>query len=108
MTRGRSSRSNGGAIELESSGDGQREGQSRLQQRGHPAIGNRAAEVEAVVAGDCRDPFGFLGMHLDGPGDCVTVRVFYPAATRLELLHAHGALSELERIHPPRFLATAL
>src|SRR4029077_8459119 len=61
-----------------------------------------------VVAGDCRDPFGFLGMHLDGPGNCVTVRVFYPGATKLEILHASGAVSELERVDPAGFWAAAL
>jgi 1,4-alpha-glucan branching enzyme len=108
MTRGRSSRSTGDAAEIESRGEAEREGQSRPRQRAHPAIGNRTAEVEAVVAGDCRDPFGLLGMHLDGPGKCVTVRVFYPAATRLEVLHADGAVSALERVHPAGLWAAAL
>ncbi|HKX10906.1 MAG TPA: 1,4-alpha-glucan branching protein GlgB [Stellaceae bacterium] len=83
-------------------------GRARAGRGVHPAIGNRQADLEAVVTGDCRDPFGFLGMHLDGPGRCVTVRVFYPGVTRLEVLHAGGAVTELERVHPAGFWAAAL
>ncbi|MGH7126074.1 MAG: 1,4-alpha-glucan branching protein GlgB, partial [Stellaceae bacterium] len=71
-------------------------------------MGDRQSDLEAAVAGECRDPFGFLGMHLDGPGGCVTVRVFYPGVTRLELLHGDGAVSALERVHPAGFWAVAL
>ena len=108
MSNGKSSRSNGDAIMVERRSEAQREGQPRPRHRPPPAIGNRSSEVEAVVAGDCRDPFGFLGMHLDGPGKCVTVRVFYPGATKLEILHASGAVSELERVDPAGFWAAAL
>ena len=84
-----------------------REARARSRRATHPAIGNRQSDVEAVVTGDCRDPFGFLGMHLDGPGRCVTVRVFYPGATQLEVRHAGGA-TELERVHPAGLWAAAL
>src|SRR5580704_18116546 len=108
MSNGKSSRSDGDAIMIERRTEAQREGQPRPRHRHPPAIGNRSSELEAVVAGDCRDPFGFLGMHLDGPGNCVTVRVFYPGATKLEILHASGAVSERERVDPAGFWAAAL
>ena len=101
------SSTNDGGIMLEHQSVPRREKRSRTRSGAHPAIGGRQADLEAVVTGDCRDPFGFLGMHLDGPGRCVTIRVFYPGLTRLEVLHADG-VAELERVHPAGFWALAL
>ena len=108
MTQADPPSSNHAAIALEHASVTQRVGRSRSRRRAHPAIGDRQSDLEAVIAGDCRDPFGFLGMHLDGPDGCVTMRVFYPGVTRLEVLHADGAVSALERIHPAGFWAAAL
>jgi len=109
MTQGESPRSSrDAAIMVDHRSVPHRASRSRSRRRAHPAIGDRETELEAVVAGDCRDPFGFLGMHLDGPGGCVTVRVFYPGVTGLQVLHADGTVSELERVHPEGFWAAAL
>src|ERR1041385_3288156 len=108
MSKDQPPRSNGDTIMIDRRSEGQRERETRGRRSAHPAIGNRWAEAEAVVAGDCRDPFGFLGLHLDGPGKCATVRVFYPGATRMQVLHAGDAASDLERVHPSGLWAVAL
>ena len=107
MTQGGTPPTNG-TIMLEHRSVPRRGRRSRSRCGPSPAIGDRRADLEAVVAGDCRDPFGFLGMHLDGPGGCVTVRVFYPGVTGLEVLCAGGAVTALERVHPAGFWAVAL
>jgi 1,4-alpha-glucan branching enzyme len=110
MTRGRTNGATAGhAAELEPRRGSGGERRGRSGERAAAAIANRAAEVEQIVTGDCRDPFAFLGMHQDGPKDCVTVRVFYPGATRVHLLGPDGTIAgQLERVHPAGLWAAAL
>ncbi len=54
--------------------------------------------MQQVIAGRCRDPHAYLGMHtVDGVG--VEVRVFDPTAGRI-VLTAGGKSFEMEKIHP--------
>ncbi len=58
------------------------------------------AQIEAIVDGDCGDPFSLLGPHAQADGS-VVVRVFLPDAHALYLIDADGqVLAECERIHP--------
>ena len=66
------------------------------------------AQVEAIVAGDCGDPFSLLGPHPQ-PDGTVVVRVFLPDAQALRLIDADGrVLAECERIHPQGLWQAAL
>ena len=44
------------------------------------------ADIEALVRGEHRDPFAFLGPHADGSG--LLIRTYQPGALRVELLSA--------------------
>ncbi|MGH8112045.1 MAG: 1,4-alpha-glucan branching protein GlgB [Rhodanobacteraceae bacterium] len=62
---------------------------------------NRAtAAIDAIVTGDCGDPFAVLGPHAQ-PDGRVIVRVFLPDATRLQLIGPDGdKLADCTRIDP--------
>jgi 1,4-alpha-glucan branching enzyme len=63
------------------------------------------SEIDALVRGDCGDPFSLLGPHLEGPAGIV-VRCFYPTATRVWVIdHSGKELAELERWHEAGFFA---
>ena len=54
--------------------------------------------MQQVIAGTCRDPHAYLGMHnVEGAG--VEVRVYDPTADRI-VLTAGGKTFEMEKIHP--------
>jgi 1,4-alpha-glucan branching enzyme len=58
-------------------------------------------DVEALLNADHSDPFSFLGMHPVATKDSLTVRVFLPDATTVELLEGAGGkpLIKLEKVH---------
>jgi len=47
-----------------------------------------AGEIAAVVSGEHRDPFAFLGMHALGNSGALVVRAFAPDADRVEVIDA--------------------
>jgi len=67
-------------------------------------------EVNAVLAADHRDPFGFLGMHDSWFGGPVIVRAFLPWAKAVTVLDAAtGApVGRLDRIREEGFFAGAV
>jgi 1,4-alpha-glucan branching enzyme len=58
-----------------------------------------SSEDLAIVSGDHRDPFGYLGLHRSG--DAYVVRAFLPEATTVKVIPPSGrrVLGELERVH---------
>jgi 1,4-alpha-glucan branching enzyme len=65
-------------------------------------------DIEAIVAGDHPDPFGFLGPHRDSAG--VVVRAFLPAARSVHAVDAATGetLAELAPAHPAGLFAGRL
>jgi 1,4-alpha-glucan branching enzyme len=58
------------------------------------------AQIEAIVHGDCADPFAFLGPHTDSRGATV-VRVFLPQIDTLSLIDTdEKTLTDCRRVHP--------
>ncbi|HJU26749.1 MAG TPA: hypothetical protein VJ722_08745, partial [Rhodanobacteraceae bacterium] len=58
------------------------------------------AQIDAIVSGDCSDPFSLLGPHARQDGT-TAVRVFMPDVSTLWLVDAEGrVLAEGERVHP--------
>ena len=58
------------------------------------------AQIDAIVSGDCSDPFSLLGPHARQDGT-TAVRVFMPDVSALWLVDAEGrVLAEGERVHP--------
>jgi 1,4-alpha-glucan branching enzyme len=53
----------------------------------------------AILEGDHRDPFGYLGLHRSGDG--YVIRAFLPEAASVQAIEPKGrrALAELERLH---------
>jgi 1,4-alpha-glucan branching enzyme len=64
------------------------------------------ADIEAIIRGQHRDPFGILGMH-GGDGAPVQVATFQPQAAEVAVVSADGskAVCELERLSPEGFFA---
>ena len=64
-------------------------------------FGQRDQRIASIVAGDDHDPFSYLGMHQDAGTGVVTVRVFHPGATSVEVLnHSTGEpVAKLARVH---------
>jgi 1,4-alpha-glucan branching enzyme len=58
-------------------------------------------DVEALLNADHPDPFSFLGMHAGGAEDTLTIRVFLPEATGVEVLDIVGGkpVARLEKVH---------
>lgn len=68
---------------------------------------NKNSDIEALVTGDCDDPFAILGPHADRDG--TVVRIFFPDAHELRLVDVHGrVLAEAERVHPAGLWAARL
>ncbi|HLI12558.1 MAG TPA: 1,4-alpha-glucan branching protein GlgB [Alphaproteobacteria bacterium] len=90
-------------------GSARRAGQGRARTAlvPHAAVGGREAAIEAVVHGDCGDPFAVLGLHFDGPDGAAAIRVFLPDAIGMAVIDgASGAeLCRLEKVHPAGFWA---
>ncbi|HLI16889.1 MAG TPA: 1,4-alpha-glucan branching protein GlgB [Rhodanobacteraceae bacterium] len=57
-----------------------------------------SGRIEAVVTGDCGDPFAVLGPHKTAAGK-VLVRVFLPDARALWLVDRDGRVRECRRVH---------
>jgi 1,4-alpha-glucan branching enzyme len=57
--------------------------------------------IEAVVRGDCGDPFAVLGRHRDGPRGEITLRVFLPGARSMVAIErvGGGVICTLEQVH---------
>ncbi len=57
------------------------------------------ADILAIVGGDHRDPFGYLGLHDDGNG--LVVRSLQPDALSVKIVDrkTRRTLAELERVH---------
>jgi 1,4-alpha-glucan branching enzyme len=66
--------------------------------------------IEAVVQGDCGDPFAILGRHRDGPHGEVTLRVFLPGASSIAAIDRGdgGVIAALEQVHPAGLWAAIL
>ncbi|CAD7848525.1 MAG: 1,4-alpha-glucan (glycogen) branching enzyme, GH-13-type (EC 2.4.1.18) [Olavius algarvensis Gamma 1 endosymbiont] len=64
-----------------------------------PVVDSR--DVEALLNADHPDPFAFLGMHATATTDALTVRVFVPGASAVEVLDVTGgkSVTRLERVH---------
>jgi 1,4-alpha-glucan branching enzyme len=58
-----------------------------------------SADLEALVRGEHRDPFGLLGPHA-GPGGATIVRAFLPGSRSVIVVPADGAAATLQRVHP--------
>ncbi len=66
-----------------------------------------AAELDALVAGRHRDPFGVLGPHATADG--VVVRAFRPGASAMTLIeHPAGTRHAMTALHPAGVFAVAL
>ena len=66
-----------------------------------------AAELDALVAGRHRDPFGVLGPHATADG--VVVRAFRPGASAMTLTeHPAGTRHAMTALHPAGVFAVAL
>ena len=68
-----------------------------------------AAEINALVTGAHGDPFAILGMH-GGDGEALTVRVFAPRASSVEVLDRNTgkSVATLPRLHDAGFFAGAM
>ena len=64
------------------------------------------SDIEAILRGQHRDPFGVLGMH-GGNAEPLQVATFQPEAAEVAVLSADGAkvVCELERLSPEGFFA---
>ena len=64
-----------------------------------PVVDTR--DVETLLNADHPNPFSFLGMHAAATGAPVTVRVFLPEATTVEVLDLAGGkpVARLEKVH---------
>jgi 1,4-alpha-glucan branching enzyme len=73
-------------------------------------ITGKEQAVEAVVHGDCSDPFALLGRHRDGPGGKTTVRVFLPEARAVAAVDRKDGrvIGTLEQVHAGGFWAGTL
>jgi 1,4-alpha-glucan branching enzyme len=65
------------------------------------AVIGKEQAIEAVVRGDCGDPFSVLGRHKDGPRGEITLRVFLPGARSIVAVEraGGGAICTLEQVH---------
>src|SRR5436309_3191531 len=65
------------------------------------AVTGKEQAIEAVVRGDCGDPFSVLGRHKDGPRGEITLRVFLPGARSIVAIEREGggAICTLEQVH---------
>ena len=59
------------------------------------------AEIAAIVHADDREPFGFLGIHPDGPDGTMVVRAFLPQASEVEVVDAGSGkvIASLPKVH---------
>lgn len=57
--------------------------------------------IEAIVRGDCFDPFSFLGMHEDREGAGIVARAFLPHVHAVSLIRAVSGkpAAEFRRVH---------
>src|SRR5216684_4266709 len=65
------------------------------------AVTGKEQAIEAVVRGDCGDPFAVLGRHRDGPRGEITLRVFLPGARSIVAIERDGGgvICTLEQVH---------
>ena len=70
-------------------------------------LGIDPAGIEAIAAGTHREAFSILGMHLLGDGSRLTLRVFFPDATAVEVLDRTTGkpVAQLKRLHASGFFA---
>jgi len=66
--------------------------------------------MKAITRGDFGDPFSVLGLHEDGPGGALIVRVFFPDALEIEVLEyrSEKRIVALEQLLPEGFFAGSL
>ena len=66
--------------------------------------------MSAIVAGDDRDPFSFLGMHEDSATGGLVVRAFHPGAVRVAVLRRETGeeVAPLVRTHDAGFFSGAV
>ncbi|MCG8509476.1 MAG: 1,4-alpha-glucan branching protein GlgB [Rhodospirillales bacterium] len=68
------------------------------------------AGLAAIVNADHGDPFGYLGMHGDGPGGCLTVRAYLPQAGEVDVVDRRTGktVARMQRIHETGLFAATL
>ena len=72
--------------------------------------GTNAEAMRSIIRGDHGDPFSVLGMHEDGPGGALAVRVFFPDAEAVTVLDRKTGkrVCALDRLHQVGFFAGTL
>jgi 1,4-alpha-glucan branching enzyme len=74
------------------------------------AAGADATTIAAIVRGENRDPFAFLGLHIDPTGAGLLMRTFQPTAERVAVIDAEGGavVGTLDKVHDAGFFAGRL
>lgn len=69
-----------------------------------------AGDIAAIVSGEHRDPFAFLGMHALGDSGALVVRAFAPGADQVDVVDAADGspVSALERLDGSDLFAGAI
>jgi 1,4-alpha-glucan branching enzyme len=69
------------------------------------AVNGHEHQIQAVLKGECSDPFSLLGLHQDGPDGQSTLRLFLPDAHSVNTIDAvSGAIiCAMDRVHSGGF-----